>query len=314
MKSIKPIIIAGPTASGKTAVAVFLAKLINGEIISADSRQVYNYLNIGTNKEGVLDKSKGVRAIEGINQYLTDIIDPSEIFNVGNFVKLVNKHVSSIQSKGKVPIIVGGTGLYIKALVDGLSEMPEKDDKIRNDLNNDLEKNGVDYLYKELKKIDPTSAEKNKSNPQRLVRALEVSIITGKTISELQKSIEPPKNKFIQFGLNWPREILYDKINLRSKRMIEEGMIEETKAVLKKGFSKDCQGLQGIGYRSIVEYIDGQIEISEVVKRLQIDTRHYAKRQLTWFGRDERIHWFSVNRKSFHPEDLAREMINISKI
>ncbi|MFC1501646.1 tRNA (adenosine(37)-N6)-dimethylallyltransferase MiaA, partial [Elusimicrobiota bacterium] len=273
--------------------------------------QVYKYLDIGTNKEGEWDAKKGSRVIDGISQYLTDVIEPSEIFSAGKFIELAKRQISNIKKKGKVPIVVGGTGLYVRALIDGFSKMPEKNDEIRKQLNDDLKKHGTQYLYKELQKIDPTSAEKNKTNPHRLIRALEVFKITGTPISILQKKNEIPKDEFIQFGLSWPREVLYDKINDRAKQMLKIGMIEETRNVLKMNFSKECQGLLGIGYRSIVKYIDGKIKIDDVETQLQADTRHYAKRQITWFKRDKRINWIEVEEKSFHPEDIADKIIKI---
>ena len=305
MKNLPSIVIAGPTASGKTAVAAKLAGLIGGEILSADSRQVYRYLDTGTNKAGAWNAEKGVRVTEDIPQHITDIIDPSGHFSAGDFVSLAREKTDGLKSAGKFPVIAGGTGLYIKALIDGLAPLPGKNPGIRAELMKQLSELGPEYLYRKLRALDPESAERNRHNPQRMIRALEVSMLTGARLSELQKKTLPSTEIFLQFGLLWPREELYELIDRRSELMVSGGMIEETRTVLEKGFSAESPGLQSLGYRSIVGYLQGKTGLEEVLRQLKLDTRHYAKRQMTWFRKDSRIQWLPVDRSSFDPEKIA---------
>lgn len=295
----KIIIISGPTASGKTKQAVAICKKENGEIISSDSRQVYKYLDIGTNKEGFIRQSgerkvksekntsanatqesvlSSVRIVNDIPQYLTDIIDPDKSYSVADFVKDADAAIDKIIAKGKVPVITGGTGLYIKALLYGLDEMPQADESLRNE----LKARSQQQQYEQLLKLDPESAEKNKKNPQRLLRALEVNILSGKTMSEHFKP-KNPRYDFTHYSISVENKVLYEKINARCEKMINGGMIEETRKVLNMGFAKDCPGLSGIGYRHIVQYINNEISKETMLEEFAKDTRHYAKRQNTWF-------------------------------
>ena len=305
---MKNIVIVGPTASGKTAVAAALAKMINGEIISADSRQVYKYLDIGTNKSGEWDKVIKARFFNGIAQYLTDIIEPDAKFSAGDFAKLALEEVKRLKKAGKVPIIVGGTGLYIRALIDGLAPMPERNEEVRRKLQEKLLEKGKEYLYDKLNKVDPESAENNRHNPQRLIRALEVFEVTGVPISRLQKKTVKPDEEFVQFGLGWPREIIYKRIDRRSTDMLRSGMIEETRMSLSKGFKETAEAFKGIGYRDVLDHIAGKIDLKELEYRLRRDTRRYAKRQMTWFRSDKRINWISLKESTFSAEKTARSI------
>ncbi|MDR2395457.1 MAG: tRNA (adenosine(37)-N6)-dimethylallyltransferase MiaA [Endomicrobium sp.] len=271
------LVISGPTASGKTQKAVEFCKKYNGEIISCDSRQVYKYLDVGTNKEGIL-LGNGVREINGILQHLTDIVDPDKTYSAEEFRTQADLKIKEIQNKGKIPVVVGGTGLYIKALLYGLDEMPKANKTLREQ----LKKLSQDELYYELSKLDLESAKKNKLNPQRLLRALEINIISGKTVKE---HIKPKKKhyNFKHFSIVLPIEELYARINNRCKRMIENGMIDETRKILSLGFSKESPSLNGIGYRDIIKYLYKQISKEEMLLEFSKDTRHYAKRQNTWF-------------------------------
>ncbi|MDR3256848.1 MAG: tRNA (adenosine(37)-N6)-dimethylallyltransferase MiaA [Endomicrobium sp.] len=271
------IIISGPTASGKTKKAVELCKEKDGEIISCDSRQVYKYLSIGTNKEGILLQNE-LREIDGISQHLTDIIDPNQTYSVANFVRDADLKISEIFKKGKNPIITGGTGLYIKALLYGLDEMPKADETLRKK----LKTKSKDELYNKLLELDPKAAEKNIKNPQKLLRALEVNILSGKTMQEHFKS-KSPRYIFKHYSISIEKEVLYKKINERCKYMIENGMIEETQKILDMGFSKNCPALSGIGYRHIIQYLEKKISRDALIAEFSKDTRHYAKRQNTWF-------------------------------
>jgi tRNA dimethylallyltransferase len=271
------IIISGPTASGKTKKAVEICKEINGEIISCDSRQIYKYLDVGTNKGGILIQDS-IREINGIRQYLIDIINPDETYNATEFVKDADLRISEIYKNKKVPVIVGGTGLYIKALLYGLDDMPKSDKSLRNELRNKSQ----EELYKHLLKLDPESAQKNSKNPQRLIRALEINILSGKT---LRQHIKPKRQRyeFKHYSIVIENEILYDRINKRCKYMVEHGMIEETIKVLNMGYDKNCSALSAIGYKHIIQYLDKKISKEELITEFSKDTRHYAKRQKTWF-------------------------------
>lgn len=278
------IIISGATAVGKTAVAVELCKKINGEIISADSRQVYKYLDIGTNKDGEL--VDGVRYVDGIPQYLTDIITPDKKYSAKNFETDAHKYIDLILKKNKIPIIVGGTGLYIKAFLYGLDELPDADENIRKEIEDIIKKKGLDYLYDSLYKVDEVSAVKNKGNTQRLIRAYEIYKITGSPMSELIRKNVNKKSNTIPFRhivVTRERGDLYSRINKRCEDMINDGMIEETKKVLDMGYADNCYGLTGVGYKHIVQYLNNNISKKELINSFSQDTRHYAKRQITWF-------------------------------
>ena len=283
MNKNQTIIISGPTAVGKTAVAVELCKKINGSIISADSRQVYKYLDIGTNKEGVLKGN--IRQISGINQYLTDIITPEQKYTAKSFEIDAQKSEDIILKENKVPVVVGGTGLYIKAFLYGLDDLPDANEDIRKEIENIVNEKGLDYVYNLLKKVDFVSAEKNKGNTQRIIRAYEIYKITGKSMTQLlQESKKQEKRKlFKHFVLLKDRENLYKRINVRCKEMIDSGMLEETKKVLDMGYKQDCYGLTGVGYKHIIKYFNDKISKSELIDSFSQDTRQYAKRQITWF-------------------------------
>jgi len=300
---IKLIIISGPTASGKTAVAVKLSKLFPAEIISADSRQVYKFMDIGTNKAGKYDEISKTRIFDGIPQHLTDIIDPSETFSAGEFLKMALETAADITARKKMPLVVGGTGLYIKALTHGLAKLPERNEELRKKFS------GLNFfeLYEALKKIDPDSAEKNKKNPQRLLRALEVTTLTGSPISKLHNDTVKPDIEYMHFYLNWPREELYENIKLRSSAMISNGIFDETKRLLKLGFGEDSPGLKSIGYRNVLSLLRKEISSEEALSLLTRDTRRYAKRQETWFRKYETT-TINIDNITFDPENIASKI------
>jgi tRNA dimethylallyltransferase len=283
------IIISGPTASGKTKKAIEFCKKKNGEIISCDSRQIYKFLDIGTNKEGLFLQN-GLRRVDGILQYLTDILDPDQSYNAAKFVKDADLKISEIFKKGKVPVVTGGTGLYIKALLYGLDEMPKEDKTLRKE----LESKSPDELYNILLKLDPEAAEKNKKNPQRLLRTLEVNILSGKTIQEHFK-FKNLRYNFGHYSISVDNKVLYKKINERCKYMIENGMIEETQKVLDMGFDKNCPALSSIGYRHIIQYLEKKISKENLILEFSKDTRHYAKRQNTWFKAQPDVNFVQEN-------------------
>jgi tRNA dimethylallyltransferase len=271
------IIISGPTASGKTKKAVKFCLENNGEIISCDSRQIYKYLDIGTNKEGELSK-KGIRTIQGIPQYLTDIKNPNETYDVAQFIYDADLKISEISKKGKIPVIVGGTGFYIKSLIYGIDNMPKANNYLRQKLN--LQSN--DELYKSLLNLDSKSAVKNKNNRQRLLRALEVNLLSGKPMSFFFKT-KVKRYIFKHYNISIDKQILYERINYRCKNMIENGMIEETKRILNMGFDKKIPALSSVGYQYIIQYLEHKISKKSLIKQITEDTKKYAKRQMTWF-------------------------------
>ena len=300
------VVICGPTASGKTEIASNLCAMIGGEIISADSRQVYRLLDTGTNKSGIYDAAKKIRyTAAGISQHLTDIINPDEIFSAGDFSREAGKLIDNLINSKIVPVITGGTGLYIKSLVNGLSPMPEKDEALRAELKELITKYGTDRLYLQLKKADPESAEKNRYNPQRLIRAVEVLRLTGKPMSYWHSKTSAPDLNFIQFAPLWKREELYNNINERSSVMLKSGMIEETKKALSSGYDKESAGLGSIGYKHIINLINGQLDTKQTEELISQDTRRYAKRQMTWFRRVPGINWIETDKSSFDPKLIA---------
>lgn len=281
----KLLVIVGQTASGKSVLALFLAKKYGGEIISADSRQIYQKLDIGANKEKGGKKGK-YYFVKGIKHSLISVISPKQNFTLANFKSRAIKEIKKIQKQGKLPILVGGTGLYIQAIVDNLSipEVPP-DEKFRLR----LEKLSNKRLIERLKKLDPKALKKiAPENKRRLIRALEVSIKTGKKFSELQKKGKPLFD-ILQIGINVSKEKLYKKINARVDKMIQEGLFKEVKNLYKK--YGPVPALSGIGYAEIIQYLDGKISLEEAVRLIKRNTRRYSRRQMSWFKRDSRIVW-----------------------
>ncbi len=309
----KIIVILGPTASGKTDLGIFLAKKFNGEIISADSRQVYKEMDIGTAKprRGERQKVKGKSnkeeyIIDGIPHHLIDIIGPDEEFTLADFKKMAEEKIADILKRGRLPIIVGGTGLYIWALADNL-EIPQKavDAELRKKLNN----TPLPELLKMLKEKDPDSYDNvDLKNPRRAIRALEVALAGGSFWQKRRAG--KPLYDALQIGIFWPRQILYERINRRVDEQIKHGLLEEVKALAKKyGWKKNA--MNGIGYRQFKECLEGKETLEEAVEKLKKDTRHYAKRQETWFKRDKRIMWIEKG-DSKKAEDLADNFLEHS--
>ncbi|MBR3628251.1 MAG: tRNA (adenosine(37)-N6)-dimethylallyltransferase MiaA [Elusimicrobia bacterium] len=308
MNKNQTIIISGPTAVGKTAVAVELCKKLDGSIISADSRQVYKYLDIGTNKEGIIRGD--YRQIDGIKQYLTDIITPDQKYTAKNFEMDAQKYENIILKENKVPVIVGGTGLYLKSFLYGLDDLPDANENIRQEIENIISDKGLDYVYKLLLKVDPISASKNKGNTQRIIRAYEIYKITGTSMTQLLQNNEKSKKEknFKHFVLMKDREVLYKKINERCKKMIDFGMLEETKKVLNMGYKQDCYGLTGVGYKHIIKYFNNEISKQELIDIFSQDTRQYAKRQITWFTKQPDINVINID-DNMSVADIKKKMI-----
>ena len=290
MSDRKVLFILGPTAIGKTSIAVEIAKQIDGEVISADSRQIYKYFNIGTAKpseENLLE----------VKHWFVDELEPDEDFSAGQFGELARERVDDILSRKKTPIVVGGSGLYVRALKDGLHEGDVKDDRVREALRKRLDEEGAEDLYDDLKKIDPVGAAKiHENDVQRILRLMEVYLVAGKPLNELQKKISPPANfESFMFGLIMPREKLYERINKRVDEMIENGLIAEVANIRVKGYLPSLNSLNTVGYKEVFQYFDGSLSFDEMVDKIKMDSRRYAKRQLTWFKADDKIEWLDVS-------------------
>lgn len=289
------IVILGPTASGKTKLSIELAKDIHGEIVSADSMQVYKYMDVGTAKPDEEEK-------QGIKHYLIDEITPDREFSVAGFQQLAIKYIDDIINRGKVPIVSGGTGLYIDSLIYNI-EFGDTicDWELREKLKNEALEKGNEYLHNRLKVIDPEAAEKiHMNNVKRVIRAIEVYTYTQKPISMHQEESRknPSKYSFMIFGLRMDREKLYERINQRVDLMMEKGLVQEVKKLIEMGYDKSTIAMQGIGYKEILSYLRGEITLDEAVYVLKRDTRHYAKRQLTWFNRMKDVTWIDIDQNS----------------
>jgi tRNA dimethylallyltransferase len=288
------IIIVGPTASGKTSIAVELAKKIDGEVISADSRQIYKFMDVGTAKPKESE-------LCGIRHYGFDIVDPSQRFSAGQFGTAARNWVEEIYQKGKRPIVAGGSGLYVEALVDGFVDGSEVNDlSIRKELTARADCEGLSGLYEDLKKFDPLYATKIfVTDRQRILRALEVYLSTGNKFSELHlRDRDKAKFQTNWFGLKWNRDVLYDRIDRRVDVMLDHGLLLEVNSLIDRGF-KGTNAMKSVGYEEITSFYDGSQESLKTAKELiKKNTRNYAKRQLTWFRRNERIKWIDLDEIS----------------
>jgi len=298
----KVIVIVGPTCSGKTRLSLALAELMNSEIISADSRQVYKYLDIGTAKP---EK----KYLEKFKHHFIDELDPDQDFNASKFSADAQKIIDKLFCEKKIPIVVGGSGLYVKGLIDGIAESADTNPEIRMQLLDLRKKYGNEHLYNELRKVDEISADKMlPQNWKRVIRALEVYKLTGKPIWQHHAEKGRQSNfKFIQIGLRWDRDLYYKNIEKRVDEMFETGLIDEVKNILNLGYPKTINALNTVGYKEIIEYLDDQISLDRAIELIKRNSRRYAKRQMTWFNADKRIEWFDIS--SIKDLDLLAEKI-----
>jgi tRNA dimethylallyltransferase len=300
------IVIGGPTASGKSGLAIKLAKKINGEIISADSMQIYKDMNIGTAK--VTEEET-----KGITHYMLDIVSPEERYSVSTYKKEAEKAIEEILEKGKIPIIVGGTGLYIESLIYGIEFQDEKiDEQYRKQLDTIAEIEGLEKLYCEATKIDPQAMEKiSKNDKKRIIRVLEIYHKTGKTKTE--QEIESRKTEikynYKSFAITMERNKLYQRIEKRVDQMIENGLIQEVENIRKK-YNKFPTAMQGLGYKEVIEYLENKTTKEEMVEKLKKETRHYAKRQLTWFRKYKEIIWLDGEEEEDKNIKIIIEQMN----
>lgn len=285
-------ILVGPTSIGKSSIAVELARHLNGEIISADSMQIYKYMDIGTAKV-TADEMKE------IPHHMIDIIRPDDDFTVSNYKDMVKEHIIEINQKGKLPILVGGTGLYVNSLIYDLNfaEIPPNED-LRLEYEKQAKKYGNEYLHNKLTTIDKDSANKiSIKDNKRIIRALEIFHSTGITMSEHNKNFRMMNNDYnlAYIALNMDRARLYERINNRVDIMMENGLIEEIKNILEMGYTKDLISMKAIGYKEIISYLENESTLEEAVELIKKGSRNYAKRQLTWFRRDDRIKWIDMD-------------------
>ena len=294
MEKQKVIVICGPTASGKTALSIELAKKINGEIVSCDSMQIYKEMDIGTAKPTLEE-------MQEIKHYMIGIISPNERYSVADYKKDAKKAIREILNKGKVPIVVGGTGLYIDSLIYEIEYQDiEFDKEYREHLEKEVKEKGLEELYNVAKEIDPEAIEKiSKNDKKRILRILEIYHATGenKTEQERKSRQKEVEYDYKVYALNMDREKLYDRINKRVDKMIEEGLIQEVEKIYKK-YNDFPTAMQGLGYKEVVEYLEGKLTKEEMIEKIKQETRRYAKRQLTWFRKNKQTIWLDVGKNT----------------
>ncbi len=298
----KIIVICGPTGIGKTSTAISLCLDFKGEIIGADSMQLYRHMNIGTAKPTPAETKM-------VPHHMTDIIDPDAPFDAAAYANMAADRINTLIHRKITPFIVGGTGLYIKALIHGLSRARPADPQVLAQLKDDADKNGAKALYERLAQCDPDAAKRIHPNDSfRVIRALEIFQVTGKPISQYHDDHNFLENRFnaLKIGLELPRETLYQRINTRVDAMIKEGLLAEVKDLLEKGYKKDLKSMQSIGYRHMTEFLTQEISWEEALNTLKRDTRRYAKRQMTWFKADPEIKWFKPDQKAEIRDEIER--------
>ena len=302
------LILTGPTAAGKTELSIALAKRLNGAVISADSMQVYKYMNIGSAKIRPEE-------MQGVRHYLVDVLDPKEEFNVARFQQMAREAMEEIYQNGQLPIVVGGTGFYIQALLkevdfqESSGELP-----LRKELEETARTEGGAVLYEQLKQVDPESARAiHPNNVKRVIRALEYYRETGRPISRHnaeQREKKPPYT-YAYFVLSDDRARLYERIDRRVDRMIEQGLVEEVRWLKEHGYGRDLVSMQGLGYKELFPYLDGACTLEEAVEIIKRDTRHFAKRQLTWFRREPDVIWIDQQEFGYDREKILNRMLEV---
>ena len=306
----KLIILTGPTAAGKTKLSIALGHAINGEIISADSMQVYKHMDIGSAKIRPEE-------MQGIKHHLVDILEPSEDFNIVLFQKYAKQAMSEIYERGKIPILVGGTGFYIQSVLYDIDFCEsEEDTTLRTELEAIAKQKGTAYLHDLLKKCDEKAAEEiHENNVKRVIRAIEFFRQTGKKISEHNETERQKQSAYDAryFVLTDERQRLYENIDKRVDRMIEDGLVDEVKKLREMGCKRDSTAMQGLGYKEILSYLEGEITLDEAVYIIKRDTRHFAKRQLTWFRRERDVIWIEKNKFAYDEEKMLNYMLGAIK-
>jgi len=307
MKKKPLVVLTGPTAVGKTKASIGLAKVIGGEIISADSMQVYEYMDIGSAKIRPEE-------MQGVPHYLIDDLKPWDEFHVVRFQQMAKNAMEQIYANGHIPIVVGGTGFYIQALLYDIDFTDTaQDDTYRAELENLVKEKGAAYLHNMLRKVDPKSAEDiHANNVKRVIRALEYYRQTGQKMSEHNEEERRKESpyEFVYFVLNAPREQLYARIDRRVDQMIEEGLVDEVKHLKELGCTKEMVSMQGLGYKEILAYLDGKYDLDTAVYTIKRDTRHFAKRQLTWFRRERQVTWIQKEVYDYDEDRILKAMLS----
>lgn len=311
MKKIPLIILTGPTAVGKTALSIELAKDLNAEIISADSMQIYEYMDVGSAK---VTKEE----MDGVIHHLIDEVKPDYAFSVSEFQKRANKYIKDIDDRGKKVLVTGGTGLYLNSLIYDMDfAKSNSNSKLREELEFELKENGIDYMHEKLRALDEDAANRiHKNNTKRVIRALEVCL-DGKKMQDFSTELKYNENyQPIIIVLNRDREVLYERINKRVDLMMENNLIDEVKHLLDIGYDKNLISMQGIGYKEIVKYLEGEYSLDEAIEIIKRDSRRYAKRQITWFKRYKESKWFDLDKydnSEILKEDILNYIENIFK-
>lgn len=283
---MRAIVILGPTASGKSRLALALAPLFRGEIVSCDALQIYRHMDIGTAKASQSER-------ERVLHHMLDVQDPDLDFSAGDYQRMAREAIRDICARGRVPVIVGGTGFYLRALIDGLFEGPARSDELRARMREIIRRKNAAVLHRALRRVDPLSAQRiSPADSERIIRAYEVYLLSGSTMTWWQQQ---PRDAFtgcrwLKIGIDIPREQLYERINRRVEKMFEEGLVEEVRELLRR-YSKQAHAFKAIGYRQVIDYFDGRITLRQAIEETQTESRHYAKRQLTWFRSDPEIVW-----------------------
>ena len=303
-EKIPVVVVAGPTASGKTRLAIDIANSFDGEIVSADSMQIYKYMDIGTAKPTYEERRECVH-------HLIDFVEPDEDFSVAQYTELAHKVIYDIYSRGKLPVMCGGTGLYINSVIDDITfgEM-ESDEKLRAELGEIAEREGNEKLIEILSEFDPVSAARlHPNNVRRVIRAIEFYKLTGIPISQHQEMTKQTESRYnpVMFCINYERSVLYERINRRVDIMISEGLVDEVSHLMKMGYTADLNSMKAIGYKEIAEYINGKCTLEEAIESVKQGSRRYAKRQLTWFRRDKRIIMLDPDSAAEEAKDIIKD-------
>lgn len=304
------LVLTGPTAVGKTKLSISLAKAINGEIISADSMQVYRHMDIGSAK---IRKEE----MEGVPHYLVDVLEPEEEFHIVKFQQMAKEAMKEIYSRNKIPILVGGTGFYIQSVTKDIDfTEAEQETAYRQELEALTLEKGSAFLHEKLKEVDPQSAEEiHENNVKRVIRALEFYEQNGFPISQHnaeQKQRQSPY-QLAYFVLNAPRPLLYERIDRRVDEMIQEGLVKEVQTLKERGCHRGMVSMQGLGYKEILDYLEGNCSLEEAVRILKRDTRHFAKRQITWFKREEDVTWVNKDDFDYNEEKILEYMLSVCR-
>ena len=304
------IVLVGPTGIGKSKVAVSLSAFLPSEIVSADSMQIYKYMNIGTAKPSREER-------RAVTHHMIDIVYPDQYFSAGEYAKIARDKINRIIESGKTPILVGGSGLYIRAVIDGLFSEPVVKETIKKKVRTQLANNGSHYLHVELKKVDPVSASRIHPNDwRRIIRALEVFLSTGETISSLQSKAKTDSIdcQYCTIGLKTERKNLYRRIESRVDSMFERGLMREVRNLIKRGYSQDLLPMQSLGYREVLGYINRHYSLDEAKALIKRNTRHFAKRQMTWFNKDFRIKWIETGDADMETDLICHKILGLMEL